>query len=746
MLSSKSTENLLNSFPMFGHPGISALEYAGSLEATRTKNTSVTLESLKRKSTTSPQEEHTTPPTTTGTKLPPESNQSSPVHFIDEFGVQQRRRGAFVNHTPRGFEMRASKTVEVYRPSTASPDNYSRPRISLHANSTSTVHATASRHDDSSPTDSEKRLTINPGAPIELDATEANSPSSPEVYEPSTVLSRRSVSIPMSRILTYQPSSTTYAGQYTKEASVRSISNPVHKPQEKKRQRRQTPFKIAAPKVVTVARYSPLEPLVAEYRRKASTDTTSDTPLQAETGKLEEMGTFGVIQRYFDSQSGGPVSTPKLLCHTCSQDPPNMPLPDSPEPPLHKPFKEPIAIYPIDELDFPDEPPAVPERSPKRLTNPSFPIHTKGTMSMSSDFAFAAEGEYSPYDKKDDVLNIPKKRAPKRVEVGQAAQAGSASLGRMAPPILGHDALTASSDLGLNDLSYYLKHTGPSMDSQPVLRQRKKKGVKIFKAQQQRKSLAARVGSVEGSPQRVRKPTPVPTCAREMMTSGGARHLKIVIPTDGVSGNQMGSLATSQSGIQRRSRHISITFTEEMLNPLASSEVERMLSEFQNPVERSFTEPIPKPPRSPKRPPKAPELVPVSVNDDPLASREEQTRARKLRDLQRIKRKPLPSSTQAEQHPDTVGGALPTPAQTPEPAGDSSMDGSHEENSVDKDSPSNKMTQLQSKMVLLQRQNTELTDALAKIVGLEFEGGDLKSEDVLKAFRQIRISQTPSRD
>ncbi|KAJ4369083.1 hypothetical protein N0V83_006166 [Neocucurbitaria cava] len=636
MFSSTSTEHLLNSFPMFGHPGISALEYAGSVEATQD-----------------------------------------------------------------------SQIVDSYI--------------------------------------GDKRLTINPGSPIELDATETGSPSSPEVYRPSTAIHRRSVSVPMSSIVTYQPSLTASAIHYDKDISVRSVSNPIQKPQEKKRQRRQTPFKIAIPKATNPARHAPLEPLVAQHRRKASTDTTSDLPLHPDTGKVEEMGTFGVIQRYFDSQTGGPVVSPKLLCHTCSQDPSTIPLPLSPKPSVQTPFKEPIAIYPIDELDFPDEPPAVPERSPKRLTNPAFPIHVKTTMSMSSDFAIAAEGQYSPYDKQDDVLHVPKRREPTRIDVGQAAWVGSSHIGRMAPPILGHDALTASSELRLNDLSFYLKNTGPSSDSQTAVRQRKKRGVKIFKAQK-RKSLAARVGSVEGSPQRARMQNPVPACAREMTTSSGARHRKIIIPTDRMSGKQLIALPASQPDSQRRSRHVSITFTEEMLNPLASSEVERMLSDFQTPIGRSFTEPISQSPRSPKRQPKSPKRVPVSVNDDPLASREEQTRARKLRDLQLIKRKPLPSHTQMEQHPDSVGGALPTPAQTPEPIKNPSVDGSHEDDSIDEESPANKMTQLQSRMVLLQRQNTELTDALAKIVGLELEEGDLKSEDVLRAFRQIRLSRTPSKE
>lgn len=60
------------------------------------------------------------------------------------------------------------------------------------------------------------------------------------------------------------------------------------------------------------------------------------------------------------------------------------------------------------------------------------------------------------------------------------------------------------------------------------------------------------------------------------------------------------------------------------------------------------------------------------------------------------------------------------------------------------DSPSEKMARLQDRVILLQRQNTDLTAALAKIVGLELEDGDLEPEYVLQTFRRCRQSRTPS--
>jgi hypothetical protein len=522
----------------------------------------------------------------------------------------------------------------------------------------------------------------------------------------------------------------------------------MSRPLDKKRQRRQTPFKVIIPNLTNPARHAPLEPLVAKHRRKASFDNMTELLPEIETEQIGEMGTFGVIQRYFDSQTGGPVLVPKTLCHAYSPDPRDVPLPMSPEPSLSKSTKEPLEIYAIGEIDLHEPPPTVPDRSPKRLTNPGFPVQVQSVISTHGDFVFVTDEQRSSCDgheKPDNNLHVPKKRVSKRLDVGQAGRVGSPQVGRLAPPILSHDALTASADLGLNDLSYYLKHTGPSTDPQPVVQQHKKK-MKLFKVKH-RKSLAARVGSVEGSPQRARRQAPIPTCAREMTTSGGSRHLKIVIPTESPRNTQVIAIPAPQPRTQRRSRHISITFNEEMLNPLASPKVERILASFE-PASRSVSEPVPVSPRSPKRAPKSPKAVPVedhplAASPEPCPSREDQTRARKLRDLQRIKRKPLPRYyEQKEHHPDAVAGALPTPAHTPEPLPDSvvEVDSGHDQ-IVEEESSISKMARMQERAMLLQRQNAELTEALAKVVGLKLEDRELKPEDVLKAFRQVKLSR-----
>lgn len=763
MESATSTEALINSFPMFGHPGISALEYAGTLAAAKEQShrASVTCTSLKRKSTAETHDENTNTATPAAVdtrfdaRLP-----LAPVHYIDESGTQRKRKDMFVNHTPRNFDMRAPQIPEVYRPSTSSSnENYSRPRIN-------------SRSSSIGPTLEQKRLTVNPGTPFELDSTEvgvasspkmsvSSPPMSPEVYRPMALPPhRRSISSPMTKVITYQPRQARAIISHShqkRDICVRNTSTPNHDLKEKKQSRRQTPYKVVGPMANTSLPYASLEPWVAKHERNAaSSDTTSDKPTQEDLEKLEEVAPLGVIQKYFDSQADSRDSSLRRVRHRHTPSPPKMPLPHSPDQTLRS--KDAVVMFPIEDLELiTDLPPAVPERSPKRLTGPKFPVRKESITSVDSDFARAAEGQFTEYDQRASGIRLPKQRGP-YATVGQAARAGSSCLGRMAPPILGHDALTANSDLGLNDLSFYLRNTGPSADVQTTNRQRTRGGPKIFKVK--RKSLAARVGSVEGSPQRARQKPKVPTCAREMTTSGGAKHLRIIIPR--LSGTDNLSLPTAVSGTQEqknRPRRMSLSFTEDLLVPsLASPAVERAIQGISSydRTSRSFSAPnimdvAASAMRKEKSPPISPRPIPVL--EHPLAerplSREEQTKARKLRDLKRIRRKETASTisvsaSTTQRNSDTGPGALPTPRHTPEPSSDAMIGDSAVEIEVLEEGSAEKMFRLQDRVMLLQRQNSALTAALAKVVGLELENGDLEPEYVLQTFRRCRYSRTPS--
>jgi hypothetical protein len=422
-----STDSLLESFPMFGHPRISALEYAGQVKTIRKQSTNVREVPLKCKSTTSTHSKNTRSPTTAGSELEA-SELSPPVLLIDEFGCQQRRRGTFVNHTPRNFEMRPSKMIEVYRPSRTDSENYSRPlsRQGSHA-STSPGFVNQLGNNIRTPSGTmEKPLNINDGTLVELDSLGVISTSSPNVYVPSTKLHRLSMSAPPSKILTYESSITGSSAPTGRELRLGSMNASSYPRREKKRQRRQTPFKIAPPKQKDGHRHASMGPWVAEHRRKDSIQAISDVPFDMNREVSAEMGTFGVIQRYFDSQGDGSVVFPKT---SNDSHPPNPPFIQNPEQRVKKPFREPLAIYPIGEMDSPNDPPAVPQRSPRRLTDPVFLLHPKSRLSTHN---FTANGQCSPHSNENDVLHVSKKRAQKRPNVGQAAQAGSSNLRSLA--------------------------------------------------------------------------------------------------------------------------------------------------------------------------------------------------------------------------------------------------------------------------------------------------------------------------
>ncbi|KAF2130862.1 hypothetical protein P153DRAFT_287670 [Dothidotthia symphoricarpi CBS 119687] len=704
MYTHKSTQSLLDLFPMFGHPGISALEYAGVVEETRKKNTSLSA-SLKCKTSSSALDENTVPSTAAETD-PVKAEQ---VQFIAEFGCQQRRRGKFVNHTPRNFEMRTTQRVDIYGSARPESENYSRPRASIQVNSDDTRHPSTNQHGYGSLSGSrtaEKRITLNRGAPVELDSKEIILETAPRVYRPSIEVHRRSVSTPKARVAVY-PSRTAASLRCLRgEVNVRS-SSATHHRQPEETQQSQTPYKNPIHGSRNGARHAPLEPLVALHMRKEA-DSVLESLSSQEVETKEDMATFQVIQKYFESE--GKTSSPRsnIKYHPQPSSPSRIPLTTSPESPTPG-AKLNIHVPPMNELEMSYKfPPAVPDRSPKRLESPSFPLRTMSAATRNRDPTVASEDPYSPHTKKSNPLHVPKHRTSRYGSVGQAARAGSSNLGRMAPLILGHAALTASSDLGLNDISSYLRNTGPPTDTQTTTRQRIKAGMKMFRVND-KKSLAARVGSVEGSPQRPRIPVMVPACAREMTTSAGARHLKIVIPIDAVTSNQTFPLPVNKAEALRRSKHRSLSFNEEMLCPSVGSENEHVFAA--EPHERSSSAPISRrsPPITPKR---------EHVQDHPLASREEQTRARKLRDLQKVRRNFSSSDIQ------NVAPPTPTLAQDPESLG------------ADDESSREKMAKLEEKVGALQKLNTQLAETLTSLLGdVESKDGKIKNEDVLRACR-----------
>ncbi|KAF2873175.1 hypothetical protein BDV95DRAFT_593541 [Massariosphaeria phaeospora] len=689
---------------MFGHPGISAFEFAGAHE----EIIAWTQRSHEAQFPPSTQDEIKDPDDDART------TETIPIQLLlQEPNVQQRQRGNFINHTPRKFEMRTARHTDLQ---SSSVESYTSPPTSYQGSSGGNTRSSSAKHRPNSSLGSwsaQISRAVNEVAPTELFVKDMfHHPNGETNMQQRTVLGG-SFSNPVS-------SKATNRSPQDSSSQLNSEQvDPIYSGQDdRKRRRRQTPFKISASRSITASKHSPLEPWVARHRRVGTGGTIDDLPPQVDIDDIAETSTFRAIQDYFDSQVAFPLHTPDLNDNYQGSSIVDATT-GSTEQHLSSFTIEPTAVFPIEDLGVPQIP-DLPDRNPDRLHKlPRSRLRCHSESSLQSDLASAIEGEYSPYEKKYDALNEPKTLA--QLRLGPAASPGSSTMGRMAPPVSGHAAITASTEL--NDLCFYLKNTGPSPE--PSLRSRKNSGLKMFKVKG-KKSLAARVGSVEGSPQTTRPEPVVPACARETRTLGGAKHLRIVIPASNLDHDRSITLPVSRAGSKRRSRHVSIAWTDEMLNPLASPELEHAIADFNAP----YTMPPAPPPRSSRRSPKSPK--PIPVDDHPLATREEQTRARKLRDLKRIKRKEVP-----RREADTVAGALSATVQalgslrkSPKRGGDTGDEESSGDNSA---------RQQQQRLVSLQRQNTELAGVLAKFVGLDFEDGDVDAEAVLKACRQVSL-------
>ena len=644
-----------------------------------------------------------------GTATPPNSANTAEFDLLQSIlhdqSSQQKRRGTFINHTPRSFEMRSQKSTE-FQLIPGQPR--SRPFTTHYESNGEIPHPPPKEARTSPATFSSKEVALD------LSPTDKASPKVPFRGSIASSFASRVVdqSLTSTAPSSQEPDPTTFFDYcQTKE----------------KRQRRQTPYRITAPN--PASRYSLLETQVTQCQHEGTNSVVADLPpkVNVEIEDIAEASAFRAIQEYFDSQRYE-QSSGSTNCHSLS--PPNIPLPASPEGPQQSFPNKSVVKYPANELDVPEEPPELPRRNSSRLRHT--PIrHT--AHALSCDFAKAAEGQYSPWDNKQDILTVPMGRGVSHpLNARQAARAGSSTLGRMAPPILGHEAISSSAHL--NDLSHYLKNTGPITDS--TLRPPKRNHIfKMFKAKQ-KKSLATRYGSIEGSPNKNRAKVPMLACAREMRTSSGARHLRIVVPTDTLSNEQTVTVPVFSSGSKRRSRHISITWTDEMLSPLSIPGLEHAIPDFND------SEGLPTTQVTPARSPKCSSvpMTPVSVEGHSTMTRQERARARKLRDLEKIKRR-NGNGTAIE---GTMASASVTPTLSPSRIHRSPIRSGNQDE--DEGQPSTRMDHLQNRVALLQRQNTELAEALARMMGLEMEDGNLEADMVLTTYKHLRSARDMEED
>ena len=600
---------------MMGHPGFSAMEYAGSTGG-EGKNTGVGEGGSKRRrfgreaaspKTLEHEEEDLRVPDSESTE------QGVSLQSVEGPTSYQRRRGTFMNHTPRDFEKAPPRRTEA--PQTLYNDS---------------IH------------------------------TSESSNQLPMLFTDSNTIERqrekqrhRSYSSGCTGVVSNRAHSTTNSRVASKATSTKGSVN-----------------------------HSPLEPLVAQLRREVTGSDVDTLPPYVDVDNVSQTSALFAVQEYFKSLE---------VLETATQ---------------------------IGENGQSEATPSLPDRNPERLQCPSSPFHAYSG-STQSDFTSAARGQYSPYGRQHaSPLTSSQARDIHELNGGRTPSESDHVL--TAPPIPSHEELTARRPL--NDLNYFLRNTGPS-DKMPP--EKKEKKAFVFGKARNKKTLAAKFGSVEGSPTKgVEAPTPFrPTCAKEMTTSRGAKHLQIIVPATNLSSNSVLTLPVIDSkGISKR---VSVSFTEEMLNPLASSKVEIAIAgSSSNGSGNGTTQSSPVSTRTvirtPKRPPISPKAVPV-VDHPLMVTREEQTRQRKLRDLQQSKKRLYVTPPE-----DTAAGAPPTPVDFKPTSSNESLHAGCEGDEEEME---------RERIAKLERLANELSRELATAVGIDLSEGAFDPEEVLRMAR-----------
>ncbi|EMD69096.1 hypothetical protein COCSADRAFT_186093 [Bipolaris sorokiniana ND90Pr] len=705
-MSSVSTERILNSFPMFGNTGWSALQYAGTFYDIRNR-TSTTSDSFESTSTFSMYDENT-PPTTADTQ-PAAFDLSPPIVSKYDVKTQKRGKGTFLNHTPRSYEMKTPRTMDAYGSLGHSREKYSCHRMFGCAVSVneSTIFASSCGYSSSAEScQGDYKISILPATPVELDSKEIASPSSREGHLLSVKPIQRSSSLPVARALKYEPCVALPSGYTRYEVGGWSTKPQTNHSPDRKYSGRRVSFKVTAPDSRSTSRHASLESLSTKNRRKASREVLGEVP-QRETKHVGNVAVFGVTQEYLDSQVGEPFSTSETF-HAYSSDSREMLVPELPKRSISAPVKKQYARYAAEESDMREALPALLCRGPKSVTPSGFPFHIASSLPV--------VGENGSLDQGQDALSrnvhiwndVNKARGPKYLDVGKSGQKDHPPVGRLAPPILSHEALTANANLGLNDLSYYLKHTGPSPteSKHPKLRQRKR-SMKFFRAKERKKQAPAHRGP---SPQRLAEQTPInPAWVREMKTSGGVRHLRIVIPmTENECDMTVEPVPALPIQGQQHTRHVSSNgFEEDTLCPPENSAVHHILYGSSEAAMRSFSE--------------------------PHMTYQEQARPRKLRDSQHEKHRLAPDSYYSGNIKGKYRGSFAeVPAYTTDAFHDAIMHAYDDEGFEEEDSM-RRTERLEERVMLLQRQNMRLMEALARIVGVVLEHDDLDCEMMMRA-------------
>jgi hypothetical protein len=165
---------------MLGHPGISAFEYAGAAEQhyreeraweKATEKTTLKHATERHPAPSTDQEREDIGPQPVASSETSEPQQ--PQTPVDEYTITQRRRGTFVNHTPRNHEVRLSSKLS-HRPT--SEEEFGRLYASYRGSSDDNTETSKSysggQHSSFGSLGVEQSAKTNASAPIELDDKE----------------------------------------------------------------------------------------------------------------------------------------------------------------------------------------------------------------------------------------------------------------------------------------------------------------------------------------------------------------------------------------------------------------------------------------------------------------------------------------------------------------------------------------------------------------------------------------------
>ena len=396
------------------------------------------------------------------------------------------------------------------------------------------------------------------------------------------------------------------------------------------------PYRVLEPLSTDLARHAPLEPLVLHHRREVTGSDVDALPPYVDIDNASEAATLLAINEYFDSQES-------TLLGNRSKEPDRGLEPPALENTLNN-VKEDFSPYSYTSLfESEDKKNNHSKRNSKRLSWTSSPFSmasrrrkSVSELSMQSDFTSAARGQYSPYDERFDAVPKILKRVSITFTKGSPVQvhgrSESSASGKLAPRIPAHDELA---NTRLNDFNSFLRTTGPSQTNEVKAGQKKKKkGLRVIQVRSRKDAKKGMGKPRTGSnPSVVQLPSAVqlPACAQPKTTSFGTKHVEIVPKSEievDAADDQTACLSTTSDVDHHTHRH-SVAWTEETLQQLESSSMERVT----NSVDGTRS-----PLRSPKPVVKSSQSIPVE-HHPLLASRQELTRSRKLRDLKKAKGK-----------------------------------------------------------------------------------------------------------